>query len=253
MAAGSPSPGGAAAGGWRPEGTPALVVAHRGAWRPAPQNSAAAFAQAVADGADGVELDVRRTADRRLVVVHDPRIGLRAVSSLTARELRARMAPGQAPELAGIISELAGRIRIDIELKEDGYVPEVMALVARHLAPEQYVVTSFLESVLPQVRFAVPEATTGLLLTARRRARALERGVRRSGVSFIAPHLTAARAGMLAWAARRGIPAWVWTVNEPRAIRLLLADPRVGAVITDRCADAVAGASQLRARATRTA
>jgi glycerophosphoryl diester phosphodiesterase len=173
---------------------------------------------------------------------------LRAVSALPAAELRARMAPGQAPELGDVLAALAGRIRIDLELKEDGYVPEVMATVARHLTPDQYVVTSFLESVLPQVRFAVPEATTGLLLTSRPRARALQREVRRSGVSFVAPHVAAARAGLLAWAARHELPAWVWTVNDPRTDRQLLADPRVGAVITDRCADSVAAAQLLRAR-----
>lgn len=231
----------------------ALVVAHRGAWDPAPQNSMAAFEQAIADGADAVELDVRRTGDGRLVIVHDPRLGLRAVSALSTAELRARMGPGQAPELGDVLAALAGRIRVDIELKEDGYVPEAMATIARHLAPDQYVVTSFLEAVLPQVRFAVPEARTGLLLTSRRRARALQRGVRRSGVSFIAPHLTAARAGLLAWAARQGLPAWVWTVNDPRTVRQLLQDPRVGAVITDRCAESVAAAAQLRARAERAA
>ena len=231
----------------------ALVVAHRGAWDPEPQNSIAAFEQAIRDGADAIELDVRRSGDGRLVVVHDPRIGLRAVSALSTAELRGRMAPGQAPELDDVLEALAGRIRLDIELKEDGYVPEVMATVARHLAPREYVVTSFLEAVLPQVRFATPAATTGLLLHSRPRARALQRAVRRSGVSFIAPHLPAARAGLLAWAARHGLPAWVWTVNEPRAVRLLLADPRVGAVITDRCADAAAVAAQLRARAPRAA
>ena len=71
--------------------------------------------------------------------------------------------------------------------------------------------------------------------------------------SFIAPHLTAARAGLLVWAARQELPAWVWTVNEPRTVRLLLADPRVGAVITDRCAESAAAAAQLRARAPRAA
>jgi glycerophosphoryl diester phosphodiesterase len=234
-------------------GPAALVVAHRGAWRPAPQNSLAAFEQAIRDGADAVELDVRRTGDGRLVVVHDPRIGLRAVSALSAAELRARMAPGQAPELEEVLAVLAGRIRLDIELKEDGYVPRVMATIAEHLSPDGYVVTSFLDAVLPQVRFAVPEARTGLLLTSRRRGRALERAVRRAGVSFVAPHLSAARSGLLAWAARHDLPAWVWTVNEPRTVRLLLADPRVGAVITDRCAESVAAAAQLRARAPRAA
>lgn len=232
----------------RKAGAPALVVAHRGAWGAAPQNSLAAFEQAVTDGADAVELDVRRTADGRLVVVHDPRVGVRAVGRLDHAELRDRVKAGQAPELDEVLTLAAGRIGVDLELKEDGYVEEVMAAVARHLAPDRYVVTSFVASVLPQVRDAEPAARTGLLLASRRSARGLERRVQRAQVDFVAPHATLARSGLLAWAAERGLPAWVWTVNEPRALRALLADPRVGAVITDRARDAVLEARRLADR-----
>ena len=51
-----------------------LVLGHRGASHACPENTLAAFAQARAFGADGVELDVRRTADDRLVVHHDPHV-----------------------------------------------------------------------------------------------------------------------------------------------------------------------------------
>src|SRR6476620_7134670 len=49
-----------------------LVLAHRGACRRAPENTLEAFRMAAELGADGVELDVRRTADGVLVVSHDP-------------------------------------------------------------------------------------------------------------------------------------------------------------------------------------
>src|SRR5205085_2721244 len=48
-----------------------LVLAHRGANRLAPENTQPAMPQAVALGADGVELDVHRSADGALVVRHD--------------------------------------------------------------------------------------------------------------------------------------------------------------------------------------
>ena len=224
----------------RDAGAPALVVAHRGAWNPAPQNSLAAFEQAIADGADAIELDVRRTADGRLVVVHDPRVGIRAIGKLDHAELRERLQTGQAPALDEVLELVAGRIAVDVELKEDGYVAEAMTAVSRYLTPDRYVVTSFLSSILPQVRRAAPEARTGLLLASRRHARRLEQRVAEGEIDFVAPHVALARTGVLAWAAAREIPAWVWTVNDPRALRTLLGDPRVGAVITDRARDAVA-------------
>jgi glycerophosphoryl diester phosphodiesterase len=49
-----------------------LVIAHRGASAAAPENTPDAFRLADRMGADGVELDVRRTPDGRLLVAHDP-------------------------------------------------------------------------------------------------------------------------------------------------------------------------------------
>ena len=48
-----------------------LVWAHRGASAYAPENTLAAFKQAAESGADGIELDVQKTRDGRLVVIHD--------------------------------------------------------------------------------------------------------------------------------------------------------------------------------------
>jgi hypothetical protein len=163
------------------------------------------------------------------------------VGRLTAEQLRERLEPGQAPDLDEVLAALSPRhALVDIELKEDGHVDETMAVVAGHLAPERYVVTSFLDAVLPQVRATVPGARTGLLLAARRPARTLERRLAQVAPDFLALHTTLARTGLLEFAARRRLPAWVWTVNEPRLLRTLLADPRVEAVITDRTHDAVA-------------
>ena len=64
------------------------VIAHRGASRLAPENTIEAFELAVAVGADGIELDVRRTADGVLVVHHDARLpDGRAIVELPWHEL----------------------------------------------------------------------------------------------------------------------------------------------------------------------
>src|SRR2546427_1676999 len=48
-----------------------LIIGHRGASAVAPENTLAAFARAFADGADGIELDVRLARDGVPVVMHD--------------------------------------------------------------------------------------------------------------------------------------------------------------------------------------
>lgn len=211
-----------------------LVVAHRGAWDPAPQNSLEAFERAIELGCDAVELDVRRTADRRLVVVHDARAGGRTVRRLEHRELQIRLGSGYVPTLDEALEVLGGEIAVDVEIKEEGYEEDVMRVLERRLGAHQYVVTSFRPAVLPAVKLNTPEARTGLLIGARMRRRELERRVRVSQADFLAPHFTLAGRGLLAWATARELPAWVWTVNDGRVMRRLGQDPRVAALITDR-------------------
>ncbi|MFD6229478.1 glycerophosphodiester phosphodiesterase [Streptomyces sp. NPDC060232] len=70
------------------------VVAHRGASHEHPEHTLAAYRQAIADGADALECDVRLTADHQLVCVHDRRVertsdGRGVVSEMTYEELSA--------------------------------------------------------------------------------------------------------------------------------------------------------------------
>ncbi|OMP75260.1 MULTISPECIES: glycerophosphodiester phosphodiesterase family protein [unclassified Chitinophaga] len=57
-----------------PAGKEVLVAAHRGDWRDAPENSVAAIKLAIAIGVDIVELDVQKTADGQLIIMHDEKI-----------------------------------------------------------------------------------------------------------------------------------------------------------------------------------
>ena len=52
-----------------------IVVAHRGDWRNAPENSLQAIQNSIDFGADMVEIDIRETKDGKLVLMHDDSIG----------------------------------------------------------------------------------------------------------------------------------------------------------------------------------
>ncbi|MFD8413501.1 MULTISPECIES: glycerophosphodiester phosphodiesterase [unclassified Streptomyces] len=70
------------------------VIAHRGASHEHPEHTLAAYRQAIADGADALECDVRLTADGRLVCVHDRTVertsdGRGVVSAMTYEQLAA--------------------------------------------------------------------------------------------------------------------------------------------------------------------
>ncbi|HET6478698.1 MAG TPA: glycerophosphodiester phosphodiesterase family protein [Actinoplanes sp.] len=75
-------------------GAPVLTVAHRGDWRDAPENSVAAITKAVEGGAQIVEVDVQRTRDGELVLMHDETVdrttdGTGRVADLTLEQIEA--------------------------------------------------------------------------------------------------------------------------------------------------------------------
>jgi len=228
--------------------TRAMVAAHRGVAQgpgapEAAENSIAAFTNAIDVGADMIEFDVRRTRDGELIAFHDAQVGTAPVGSLTRDEIAAATGT-KPPLLAEVLAVCKDRIRLDVELKEDGYVQEVCALL-----PEGVIVTSFLDDVLRQVSRYRPGLQTGLLLGVARprgyvRTRATElfpvNRLWRSGADFCAPHLRLARMGALARASGAGFPSLVWTVNDERELAALLADPRVSGVITDAPGSAAA-------------
>ena len=211
-----------------------LVIAHRGASAHALDNSIDAFAKAIEAGADMIEFDVRRTADGALIAFHDPAVGRMPVGRMTRAELavRARYEP---PLLEEVLEVTAGRIGLDVELKEDGYVERaVKAVLAHHGAGEDVVITSFLDDVVRQVKSNGHDVRAGLLL-GRAHVAALfpVTRARRSRADFVAPHRLLVSRGLLGRAAAAGYPSLVWTVNDDRSLRALLGDERVLGVVTD--------------------
>ena len=208
------------------------VIAHRGG--PATgveENSLAAFAAAAAAGADMIELDVRRSGDGRLVVVHDPALARVAVRRTSLAALRS--ASGlELPELADVVEFAAGRIGLDVELKEPGYDDEVLAaLEPARSGGAPLIATSFFVRALRRVRASDPDIETGLLV--RTAAVRLPRRLATSGARYLLPPASALRRDVLDAAARTAVPAIPWTVNAPGDLRHALGHPAVAGVITD--------------------
>jgi glycerophosphoryl diester phosphodiesterase len=99
------------------------VLGHRGSRVPGPENTVTAVDAALRAGADGIEVDVRRSADGDLVCVHDarlPRLTGRAVVRRSTRELAER----QIPTLVEVLDAWAGRGRIILEIKNQPGQPD---------------------------------------------------------------------------------------------------------------------------------
>ena len=135
-----------------------LLLGHRGARKYAPENTIAAFELALADGCDGFEFDVRITADRQVVICHDPKqhhmeIALSAYAKL--REHDAKLCT--LDETLAAFHETAF---LNLELKVAGGEESVIAAVKQCPPTRGLIVSSFLPEVVE--RFGELDATFDL-------------------------------------------------------------------------------------------
>ena len=217
---------------------PPSVIAHRGAWgADVPENSLAAFEQAIGLGADMIEFDVRRTRDRALIIFHDTELAGAPVASLNRAEIEGLT--GVLPPLLEEALELArDRIALDVEIKEDGYVDELADLLSDFKAGGgDLIVTSFLDLVLAQLTGLTPQLSRGLVLS-----HSAERTPERAsacGATIVLPKMQLVDEGLLAELsdARLTVIVWDFMAAEHGA---LLSDTRISGVITDDVPGALA-------------
>lgn len=247
---------------------PPLVIAHRGASAALPEHTPAAYRRAIEAGADGLECDVRLSADRELVCIHDASIdrtssGRGSVSSMRADELaaldwgswRTDLDPLAAatPEAHRLITlrallELArdcGRtIRVAIETKHPnrfgGAVEQELAALLAEFGwdgsgdrPSPVQMMSFSALAVRRMHALAPSLDLVYLMERIPRVYrggALPPGARIAGLDIA---LLRERPDHLARLRDRGHAIHVWTVDEPDDVDRCLA-AGVEAIITNR-------------------
>jgi len=226
-----------------------LVIAHRGASAVAPENTIAAFEQAIADGADGIELDLHLSRDDQLVVIHDASIGRTtngsgSVRDRTLRELKRLDAGGwRDPKFEGqriqtlqeVFERFRDRTRFWIELKggSDGYPgieERVVSAIEIYDVLDRALVQSFDRSALDQVTTLNREVRVGVLT---------DRGPLRAIIGSLVPPCALCPSADtitdddIALMRGAGVECYVWTVNEPAQMDRLI-DCGISGIITDR-------------------
>jgi len=158
------------------------VWAHRGASAYAPENTIAAFRMAMEMGADGVELDVRLSADGRLMVIHDDTVdrtseGTGRVREMTCQELKKLDFSCGMPEYAGVriptLREVYGLMKksymtVNVEIKceeaDDSGMCDKLLRLEREMGMQGRVIySSFNHYALQKLRELDPDAEIGLL------------------------------------------------------------------------------------------
>lgn len=182
--------------GTAPPVSRAATYAHRGSSGLAPENTAAAFELAIAEGADYIETDVQLSADGELVIIHDVTLARTTdartayadrapwnVHDFTLAELKKLDAGGwYGTEFSGqriltfdeLLDLLGGRVGLNLELKSPAVNPGLAQAVAARLRrrrewiepgarPQPLIVGSFDEQALRDFHTQLPDVPVSLI------------------------------------------------------------------------------------------
>jgi glycerophosphoryl diester phosphodiesterase len=227
-----------------------LIIGHRGASASAPENTLAAFSRALADGADGVEFDVRLSRDRVPVVIHDAslkRTGKvdRLVADLSISELQQHdvcrwfESAEQTKRFVGTVPTLAQVFELFrqtdsllyLEMKSDAadsshLVEAVVNEIHNAGIANRVVVSSFDLPAVAWVKQIDPTISTAALfepklsrpLSTIRRLKMIDLALEYHA-NEIALHHSLVSARTVQRATQFGLPVVVWTVDDTDWIR----------------------------------
>jgi glycerophosphoryl diester phosphodiesterase len=180
-----------------------------------------------------------------LIVHHDELIEGKPVKGLTYDEIsKITLRQGiSVPTLEEVLKCTSGKIRLDVEIKEEGYEKEAVELLSTYFGADQFVITSFHDSCIKRIKSNHPDIKAGLILGISKsehplRTRISEffpaRRCREAKADFLVAHRRLLWFGFLGRAKKENKPVFVWTVNDQRKIWKMLHDERIDGIITDK-------------------
>jgi glycerophosphoryl diester phosphodiesterase len=235
-----------------------MIHAHRGASACRPENTLEAFATAIEQGADGIELDVHLSKDGEIVVAHDARLervsnGTGYINDHTLEELKSldfgKLLPNgpvcRIPTLSEVFSLVKpSGLFVNVELKTtERQYPDLpaklLALAGEYAMGERVIYSSFNHYSLKEIKTRDPKARIGLLYE----LAMVDPWVYANyvGADAIHPHyfVIAALPETVERCHEHGVDVNVWTVDDPDAVKLMLKCAADG-IITNKPETAVA-------------
>jgi len=228
-----------------------LIWAHRGASADAPENTLAAFALALGQGADGVELDAQRCASGEVVVIHDGSLArttghealVAATPWTTMKGLDAGSWKGErfrgerVPLLAEVLRAFPRLVNVELKCEtadDGGLTAETIDVIRKASAEDRVLLSSFNLPCLLRARVMAPGIPRALLFEKARWWR-LRTALAAPGLAVRALHPEAvlATSGRVASWTARGYSVACWTVDDPELAARLYSSG-VGAIFTNR-------------------
>jgi len=140
-------------------------IAHRGFTKSFPDNTLEAYKAAVEIPVDGVEFDVRETADNRFIIHHDPQLQGKDINKMSHDEIRSIKLDGKylIPTLEETLDLLRNRTKPMIEVKEVWSTDSFLALLRARANLDDVIVTSFNHEFILKLSQLAPEIRRGVL------------------------------------------------------------------------------------------
>jgi glycerophosphoryl diester phosphodiesterase len=196
-----------------------LVIAHRGDSSNALENSPEAIHRALSYPVDMIEVDIRKSQDNVLYVMHDQtsqRTGGRNIDierSTSQAIAKVKLRNGEpVPTLNDVIKIVSGKVGLNLEIKSDG----AGLLTAEHLNSSDYqgyvLVSSFKEAEIQAVRRAMPALPTSMIFdvfSAHDVPSYSEKGYK-----IISLRRMTVSARLVEACHERGIQVYVWVVDD---------------------------------------
>src|SRR5271170_2377398 len=221
-----------------------IAIAHRGASAVAPENTIAAFDEAIRLGASAVEFDVRLTADAVPVVIHDETVdrttnGRGAVNSLTRLDLlrldagswkHPRFSGVRIPTLQEVLQTIGSQAVPVLELKVPVDPDLIRNILEENDALDRAVILSFDVGIVETFRRRLPGVTLGFSSEVWRED--LPAQCRHLGAQILVLDVAAVCTDNVTAAHRLGREVWCYTINDPGAVAACSA-MGVRGIITD--------------------
>lgn len=199
-----------------------LKVGHRGAKAYEPENTLRSFKKAIELGVDAVELDVRRTKDERIVVIHDANVdkttnGEGLVNELTLEQIKQFVTEKgeKIPTLEEALDFLDKKVKILVELKETGFEKKVLSLIHEKGLVKNVVIVSFMEEALKKVKELDNEVETGLIYI--RHKDPIEAALELKA-SYLLSFYRFTHTSNVQKAHEKGLKVIVWTINKQEEV-----------------------------------
>jgi glycerophosphoryl diester phosphodiesterase len=195
-----------------------IIFGHRGApgYPFHAENTALSFKKALNSGAGGLEFDVRRCRDGRMVVIHDETIdrttnGRGRVADFSYEDLK-RFDAGSGepiPLLSDILDTFGSQCVLNIELKDPGLGSDLKKLLLERRLETRVIVSAFDWS---ELRVLTPEVPIALLAS---KLEDLIAAAHNFGATAIHPAKDLVTSTLLHAAREAKLRVHTWTINDP--------------------------------------